>query len=300
MDALSSFAYYVFPLIVLIGGTFGNILGIVVLSRKPMNKIGPRQMYIFSFISDILILILVIVNYLQAGYDYDLTIISKATCKIYWYLNFSIASISPMLLVYISFEKAVSIHKPSKRYFFRKQKTQFIYFLMTISYNFVVYLPILFFFTIENQSDDTSNTTTTICNIKDEQSRLVAYYFDTSNRVYVPFFLMIICSFFLIKSIIKMRNRISESVRLNNHQHSKKDIQLLFSLVFVNFAYILLNFPYLVVGWFSFSGYFFIIACYVSYSVYGINFFIISVSNSLFRKEFVLLLTDSLKLFKFK
>lgn len=289
MNSLELFGYYIFPLIVIVVGTIGNILSIIVLLYKKINKIGPRDMYIYLFLSDSVCLLFLVFNVLQVNYGKDLTIISLSACKVFWYLQNLFAALSPFFLVYISFEKVISTRYPSKRFFFRNPQNQFIFFLIVCAYNSVGYIQILFFYTILKVSDDQTNTTILICDIKEDQYRLIAYYYDAINRVYAPFVLMTICSIFLLISIIRLRKRISESLSSNNHNKFKKDIQLMFTLLVLNIVYILLNIPSLVAFMISFSSSFSFLTIYILYSVYGINFFIpyLLINNSLFREQFI-------------
>lgn len=300
MDPLKLFGYYIFPLIVIVVGTIGNILSLIILSHKTMNKIGPRHMYIYVFLADSVCLIFLLFNVLQVNYGIDLTIISLSGCKIFWYLEIQFSAFSPFFLVYISFEKVISMRYPSKRFFFRNSQNQFIFFLIVFAYNSVGYLQIVYFYTILKVSDNQTNTTILICDVRDDQSRLIAYYFDTINRVYVPFVLMGICSIFLVISIIRLRKRVSESLRSNNHKRFKKDIQLMFSLLVLNFVYILLNLPSIIALITSFSSSFSFFTIYILYSVYGINFFILLINNSLFRQQFITIVKNFFKIFKIK
>ena len=98
MTTFEYFTYYILAPVVFGTGMFGNIFGIIVVSQKKLDKIGPRNMYKYLFISDTAFLLFITVNYFQYGFGYDATIISKYMCKLYWYFNYSIAPISPWLL----------------------------------------------------------------------------------------------------------------------------------------------------------------------------------------------------------
>jgi hypothetical protein len=50
--ALDFFTKYILPPIIAIFGLFGNTMGIMVVSRKALKKIGPVLIYKFLFISD--------------------------------------------------------------------------------------------------------------------------------------------------------------------------------------------------------------------------------------------------------
>lgn len=284
MNFLEIFFLYIFPILVFVFGCVGNTLSLIVLSRKNMDKIGPKKMYIYLFTTDSVNMFLLLVNYFQYGFQYDLTVVSKYTCKLYWYINYSFGAMSPMLLVYISFEKVISIKFPAKIFKLRNQENQFVFFLIVIAFNAVCYIPILFSFKI--QEIVSKNQTVLICDFIDDERRLILNHFDSTNRVYMPFVLIMLCSLFLTNSILHLRRRISESVRPNNSKSLRKDIKLLISLLVLNAAYIILSLPSSIAVLFSFSNLTFVISLYVLYNVYGVNFYIILMNNSLFRKEF--------------
>jgi hypothetical protein len=53
---LNFFSNYLLSPIILVVGLLGNLMGIIVISRKELKKIGPVLVYIFLFIFDSLYL----------------------------------------------------------------------------------------------------------------------------------------------------------------------------------------------------------------------------------------------------
>jgi len=96
------FTYYIMAPFIFSIGLLGNICGIIVISKKNLEKIGPIHMYKYLFISDTVYLMFMPVNYFGYGFSYDLTIISKYICKLYWYLNYTIAPVSEWILSIIN------------------------------------------------------------------------------------------------------------------------------------------------------------------------------------------------------
>ncbi len=90
------------------------------MERPKMLEIGPRNTYKYLFISDTIFLVQIIVTWLQLTFNIDPTIVSNVLCKLWWYLNYSLAAQSSMLLVYISVDRYVSIKMPAQRFFMRK------------------------------------------------------------------------------------------------------------------------------------------------------------------------------------
>ena len=81
-------------------GLLSNSLGLMalVLSKK-LKNIGTRNVYIFLFIIDSMFLILTILDRIAFYNGHDLITYSSISCKLYPYLNRTLATLSPMLLV---------------------------------------------------------------------------------------------------------------------------------------------------------------------------------------------------------
>ena len=158
-----------------------------------------------------------------------------------------------------------------------------------IAYNSVYYLPVIFFFKLK-PTDELKEMNFT-CDFNNEDQRTILTYMDMSNRVIMPFCIMTFVSIMLLISIIRLKKRISETFQTNQTKSfHRKDIQLSVSLIFMNFIYVAFNLPLSIASFFSFSNYFFVLTFYLLYVLYAINFYLIIMSNSLFRKEFINLL----------
>jgi hypothetical protein len=140
------FVLNVLPLLILGLGLIGNLLGILVLSRKKMDEIGPLKSYRYIFIFDSVYLIPILIPYLKYTYSIDFISEINFICKIYIYFTSSFASISSLLLIYILFERYLSISHPTESNLLRKDKTQFIYLIVIIILNLIYYSPVPFYY----------------------------------------------------------------------------------------------------------------------------------------------------------
>jgi hypothetical protein len=140
-NGLVFFISYLFPLLVLLFGLIGNILGLIILLNKDLTNIGPRDTYRYLLISDSIYLLQIIVSNLEYSYDLNLSTLSNLSCKIWNYFNYSLAPISSWLIVYISLDRCISIQKPKWRFTLRNRKNQFILFLIVfvICFYFIIY-----------------------------------------------------------------------------------------------------------------------------------------------------------------
>jgi hypothetical protein len=292
MDSFEYFSFFIFPPVILVIGLAGNFLGFKTIQRPKMVEIGPRNTYKYLFISDTIYLVQIIVTFLQLSFNIDLTVLSNFACKLWWYFNYSLATQSTMLLVYISIDRYVSIKIPALRFFMRKRNNQLIYFIFIFMFNLVYYLPVTY-----NYSLKVSNNSL-ICELNNQYSTKLISYMDLANRVFLPSFLIIIFSTLLGIEVIKSRSRILANFQREENEYFFKNISLAITSIIFNIIYMSLQFPVTIfvllpnlsmnVGGYIFSYYLF----YLSYSI---NFNILYISNSLFREEFISFLKGSIK-----
>jgi hypothetical protein len=111
------FVYNIFPVVIITLSLVGNILGLIVFIKnkiKLKNKIGPIIIYKYLFAYGLINSYMIILLYLH-GFEIYLETIFKLTCQLTVYYWYATASISPMILVYISIERFISIKYPNKR-----------------------------------------------------------------------------------------------------------------------------------------------------------------------------------------
>ena len=261
------------PSLIFVLGVVGNLFGLLLLERKQMKqKGGPIIIYRILFIIDTIYLLDVIrLNF--DFYDLKLLSLSKDWCKSYIYLHNVISSIPPMLLVYISIERFVSIRNPHKIDMFRKRSFQFTYFFQIVLFSLILYMPIIYSF--ELPIDDK------LCK------------FNKSTGL------------FLMRSISLVLLILATCVLLI--QMLSKAIKDNLSSLILNLVYLALNLPFFIV-YFNFNNseydkvaYQMIVAVNLYLTSFASKFYLILISNRLFRQEFYLMFTEKrTKTMKFK
>ena len=118
------FTVFVMPPLVIGVGLLGNLCGILVILQKNLLKIGPRDIYFYLFISDTTYLLFIAENYLIYAFSFDITILSKYVCKLYYYLSYTLAAISPWLLSKYSFFNILFVYLTKKSKLFLKSTFQ--------------------------------------------------------------------------------------------------------------------------------------------------------------------------------
>ena len=278
----------ILPSCVLMAGLVGNTFGYLVLNRKKINKIGPVLIYKLLFVIDSLYLLQIILSALEYSYGIKLATSSNLGCKFYIYFNYSMATISPWLLVYISAERLISIIKPSKRFILREDDNQFNYFVLMFLVVSALYIPIPIFNELIYVNSTQTNITKYVCDFISIKSRVVLNYYDMILRIFVPAFLMIISSVILFSNFFKMRTRIRLIFLSVQITRFRRDILFAITTIFLNIFFILLNLPFSLSLFLpkSFNFDLFVLTFYIYYMSYAINFYVILATNSLFRSEF--------------
>ena len=113
---------------------------------------------------------------------------------------------------------------------------------------------------------------------------------DLTVRVVIPFGLMAIFTLFLSYSIFKSRSRIIENfLNRKETQTYYREIRLALSSIVLNLVYILTQLPISVTVFYSINktDLFYNFTYYIFYLYYGLNFYAILGTNSLFRKTFI-------------
>ncbi len=229
-------------------------------------------------------------NYLNSAFNFNLQIISTYSCKLYWYLILLVGPIPPYILLYISVEKIIATKYPTRKYFLRKTNIQIIYFFILIIFNIAYNL--ISFFALDIIQIPVQNNSTlllvAICYTKEYELFKIANWMDIVNRVILPTLLMILSSIVFLNSIWNLNQRIA--LNFGTNQNLKKQIMRIVSLMILNISYIIFSLPVSIVAFFfTIVEIEFLASYYFKMIAYSISFYIILFTNSLFRKEFLLI-----------
>ena len=292
MEFFSLIKYSFAPLIVVLS-LVGSTFGLIVFSRPSLLKIGPRNIYRFMFAFEFMNVI-ILLEYIRNNFGLNVSVLSTYSCKSIFMMFLVYEQIPPMLLVYISIERFVSIAYPFKRFFLRRNSTQSIYFVGLIVYNCCLYSFILFFGNLTFiMKIGVSNETIKITDcIVDKNAYMALNNIDLINRVAVPFLLMFITTILLIRQIYRSRKKFSSKINSNSKQRKlNKDVRISVSIMLMNLSFLSLCLPI------SFSFLFFnsvlknnlslsTILQEINFLNYSLDFYIIIATNFLVRQEF--------------
>ena len=177
-------------------------------------------------------------------------------------------------------ERYLSIKYPKMRFTLRRNSIQFVYLSAVTVYNLIFYMPVIFLYDI--QEVNSSEYHYVICT----NQTFIIYYMDMINRVIISFILMFISSILLINSMFMTRRRVILKYTTKENEKLKKDITFAISSISLNFIYLVLNLPYSITTLMN------TVNIWTEH-IFNLNFalsFYILFTNSLFRREFVLML----------
>lgn len=272
------------PIFILLIGITGNCLGFILSLEMRKHSIKPalNPMYKYLFISDSLFLIHLIFFCLKYAFNYDINKISQLSCKLVHYSNYSMSTISPMILVYISIERMISV-KCFNKYdlVFRKPINQIAFLIVIILLTFSIYIPTNFLFEM--------NSNNTACDFSNMESKILILNLDLLSRVLVPFLFMLVSSLCLICLIFKTKLKFKKSTKMFKLKQCLKEIKLSISLLILNLVHLIFNLPYSLVVFTDESYYVtlaYVFTSYLFYFNYAVNFYVLFATNALFRKRF--------------
>jgi len=305
MEAYEFFVYYMMTPIALLLAFFGNLMGILVFAKKKMKKIGPIYIYRFIFISDSIFILQMINPFLLSLTGRNLSLVSNLLCKLTFYLGLGLFSLTPMLLVYISVEKLVSIKYPAKKFLMIKKRWQVAYIIIMGVLGLLVFLPSFFYTSLQiktmssfNSSTTQTNQQTSVCTFTSGFGQSLVGIITFVSRVFIAFGSMFMFSILLIISAFQLRRRIVENFlansNLNLNKKYTKDIKLAITSILLNLAYLVLNVPYVV--YLNTPNYYAnklanSAIAFLFYYSFGVNFYLLIISNKLTRKEFIAMIT---------
>jgi len=270
-------------------GLIGNLLGIASTFKKKLIGCGPLLMFRHLFIFDMISMFIFSNFFLEQLFGIDFKMISSVACKLYYYAGFQAASVSPLVHVYITVERFLSIKYPVESNLLRTSSVQLKFVLLFLFLNLVVYLPMYFNHDIVTIQKYTSNQTAynkTLCLFIDSKSKSIIFVLAVTSRILLPAILMIVFSFLLVLKMITKKGRVYLLYSPREIKLFRKDLMLSFISIISNIFLICLNFPVILVVFvlkYSSISYFYAYNLY--YLSYCLNFYLFLIGWSLFNRK---------------
>ena len=224
-----------------------------------------------------------------------LRMVSRFFCKFTMYFIYLTPAISSWLTVLISFDRFLSIVKPSKFMFRKKAKYQILASVLVVFYNSLFLVIVIFDYEYKykyNYNSTNSNYSTNYPKCKHYSPTIDII--DVLNSSLIPFIFMIIFTIYILKTKFESTRKIHH--QSNNNDTKRKDVPFAITSISLTISFILLKFPHM-----FFSLLLFLVsidddsterAIYtlfsiLHYSQHGSVFYLSLITNLIFRKEFV-------------
>jgi len=280
-NLLEIFVYYVMPLVILSIGMPANIFGLIVLrDKKKLKSIGPLFMYRLMFIMDAGFLSGILIYFMSKCFEITLYLASDLVCKLFFYYSYASKNLPPLVLVYIALDRFISIKYYSKRFLLKKNTFQYLFIVLCVFFSFLYYIPVFFYYKLTDQSNSTSE-----CYLFGENS-ISFIYMDMSFLVLI-FFLIFFFTFLMIHAIFSSRRRVSAQFTQRQNSNYIKDLRLTITSVIFNSFYVFLYLPILFYNYLfpNIRDLVFYSSLYLFFISNIVNFFILYLTNSIFRKK---------------
>ena len=238
----------IYPLVIIPLGTIGNILALLVYTRKNFWHTP------FGFYNSCLLIVDSLILYVGAlkfpliAFDIiNLTTHSEFTCKFFTAGIYILPQFSSWILVLISFERLVVIRSFRILFYVKKRSFQFISIVLIFLIILLINFPNIIYLKVKQKEGYYPNSTNTPNNSRCE---MVDSIIDHHTRDIIdllaytlsPFILMTTCSILISITIIKSRRKFKRKLR-----SLRKEYQLSFTLIFTNLVFLILNSPICVI-----------------------------------------------------
>jgi hypothetical protein len=226
---------------VVISGLIGNVLSILVFSRKTLRSRSCSIYFLALSLSDINVLIsYTIENLLFHGYDIQL-LSSLFMCKTTIFLLYASTDISNYLLTLAAIDRCVLVSNSPTRYrFCRKSTAKLMITLVVISFS-LINSHFLFGFQIDNDGSCLPTPKT----YYDFYTHHYNSYIDIIKTVFIPFLIIFICNIFIICKHTRRKSSFTtnSSIRRRSRRRREKDRQLTWFLFSTSILFIILSLP---------------------------------------------------------
>ena len=269
-------------------GLIGNIISIIIFSRKTFRNNSISTYCIALSINEFLSLFRFATSLGNIAFNVNLQDQSDILCRVYNYITTVHSSVQPLILVAFSIDKLLSM-RTSSIAILKKKWFQCSVVATIVLFNILLYLPLPIL--IKRREVVPGRVICDLNTIGFLPTFMILVVLETCL---VPFIIMIGSSIITIRLLIKSRNSVARNGNVSKDRKSR-DNKYAVSSVSFNIMFLVFRSPVMV--------YYTLFAFYNYYNVYFFNFslflmylnsasffFIHLVSNSLFRREFLVLI----------
>ena len=269
-------------------GFIGHVISIIVFLRKPFRANSISTYCIALAIVECLALVKFVQNIAVIAYNINnLNDVSEELCKSLNYIATLLVSIQPFIMVVFSIDKLLSMRTRSfpilkKKWFQLSIVAAIVLFNMAI----YIYFPIL----LKRREAAPGRF---VCDLTAMSFFTILMTEALIQTFILPFGILIITSVLTIRQLYRSRYLIERVGNVGKDRKSR-DAKYAITSVTLNIMFIVLKLPYLVfyvlnAYFLYFNVYFLNISAYLFYLYASLGFFVHLATNSVFRREFLLL-----------
>jgi hypothetical protein len=278
---------------ILILGTIGNLINILVFSRKSLRK-NPCSIYFCSAsIVSLLALYSGLISRLLGGYNLDLTTWNSILCKLRFYFYYVDVALLSWFLVFASLDRCLCTSRLVYRRNFSRRRIAYRLVLYATIISVLFYLQVFYCFVAEqNQFPVECYSKGVICRPFNDTQFLIVYSL-------LPAILMAILGCLTINNVRQMGRYIEPAV--NNNISRQKRIQLVPMLLVQVVLFCVFTIPLAVTKLYNSltvllnlqltpediarETFIFNVTVLISYLNCSVSFYVYALAGSLFRKE---------------
>jgi hypothetical protein len=264
------FKYSMICLLIMCVGLFGNILNLIVFSRRSMRKITTFRYLLYLSITDIFVLVIGATDAsLTFGFNIQIRLTTVLACKLHTFSTYFLTHMSSILLTLVSVERAIVVCNAKllrkysgsiynyrlgssiKNYHVEIIISVIALILIGIDMHYIIYLDLNY---MDQEHDDIStsiNNLSMMCfpSINSAYYNFLSYiwvWIDMCIYSLIPFSIMVICSSVILFKI-KFREKRSSIGKKAIERRSKRNKQILTMLTMTNFYFIICSLPLCIV-----------------------------------------------------
>lgn len=236
--------WYVF-LIVTIFGTFGSILMFFVYMQPKFRKLSVSTYFCAMSVSNLVININAILQFLDNYFDINLFDNSEFTCKTLHFVIFLAGPLSAWFLVAAGIDRYLSIFYPGRFAIIKKSRFSLAAVLAILTLNIAIYFHLFLNLYLSKTFRQSSQMTHAYC---DGNLGTKFSIIDLFNSTVLPFILMIGTSVVTVNGIVKSRHRMRKSFNLEAQRRIQlRDIKYGVTVIVLNITFLILNAPHPVI-----------------------------------------------------
>ena len=269
-------------------GFIGNLISIIIFSRKTFRNNSISTYCIALSVNEFLSLFKFATNIGIIAFNVKLADQSDVLCKVFSYMPITYNAIQPSILVALSVDKLLSMRMNSIP-ILKKKWFQLSVVAAIVLFNSLLYLPLGIL--VKRREVAPGHSVCDRTTVEFLPTLMVIIVFETCL---IPFTIMIASSLLIVRLLIKSRNSVAKNGNVCNHRKSR-DTKYAISSVTFNIMFLLLKTPVMIyytlfAFYLNFDMYYLSISSFLNYLNSASFFFIHLVTNSLFRREFLVLI----------